>query len=238
MAVIWYMTVDRIAHDHSRDHGCKETMNDQGRISLIIAGLTGGIATGKSTVAGMFRELGAEVVDADLIARDVVKKGAPAWKMIKDEFGDDILLDNHEIDREKLGDLIFNDTERKDRLNRIVHPAVFHEIGERIKQIEKNSPDAIVILDVPLLIEAGMQDGFSNVILVYVPEEVQAERLMQRDGFSKQEAFARIRSQMPIEEKKTIADIVIDNTKDLEHTRRQAVNVYTCLSDKLMKEDA
>ena len=199
---------------------------------MIIAGLTGGIATGKSTVAKMFKDAGAVIVDADLIAREVVEKGTPAWKRIRDEFGDKILLDDEEIDRDKLGDIIFNDPEKKEFLNSIVHPAVFHEIGERINKIEKGSPDAVVILDVPLLIEAGMQDGFSHVILVYITEEMQVKRLMKRDGFSEQDAFARIRSQMPIDEKKDIAGIVIDNSEDLEKTRRQTLDVYRYLSRK------
>jgi len=199
---------------------------------LIIAGLTGGIATGKSTVAKMFKDAGAVIVDADLIAREVVEKGTPAWKRIRDEFGDEILLDDEEIDRDKLGDIIFNAPEKKEILNSIVHPAVFHEIGERINKIEKGSPDAVVILDVPLLIESGMQDGFSDVILVYITEEMQVKRLMKRDDFSEQDAFARIRSQIPIDEKKDIAGIVIDNSEDLEKTRRQVLDVYKYLSRK------
>jgi len=199
---------------------------------LIIAGLTGGIATGKSTVSKILKEAGAVIVDADLIAHEVVEKGTPAWKRIRDEFGDQILLDDEEIDRDKLGDIVFNDSEKKELLNGIVHPAVFHEIGERIKKIEQDSPDAVVILDVPLLIEAGMQDGFTDVILVYIPEEMQVKRLMKRDNFSEQDALARIRSQMPIDEKKNIVDIVIDNSDDLENTGRQALDVYNYLSQK------
>lgn len=199
---------------------------------MIIVGLTGGIATGKSTVAKMFKEAGAVIVDADLIAREVVEKGTPAWKKVKDEFGDEILLDDQEIDRDKLGDIIFNNPEKKELLNSIVHPAVFQKIGERINKVEQDTPDAVVILDVPLLIESGMQDGFSDVVLVYITEEMQVKRLMDRDGFSEKDAFARIRSQMPIAEKKDIVDIVIDNSEGLENTRRQVVEVYTRLSGK------
>jgi dephospho-CoA kinase len=199
---------------------------------LIIVGLTGGIATGKSTVAEMFREAGAVIVDADLIAREVVEKGTPAWEKIRIEFGDEVLLDNQEIDRDKLGDIIFNDPEKKELLNSIVHPAVFQKMGERINEVEQDSPDAVVILDVPLLIESGMQDGFSDVVLVYITEELQVKRLMTRDGFSEKDAFSRIQSQMPIDEKKDIVDTVIDNSKGLEHTRKQVLEVYSHLSGK------
>ena len=197
---------------------------------MIIVGLTGGIATGKSTVAKMFSEEGAHIVDADLIAREVVEKGNPAWERIRAEFGDEILLDNHEIDRDKLGDIIFNDPGKKELLNSIVHPAVFEKIGDRIKEIEQSEPEALVILDVPLLIEARMRDGFSDVVLVYITEEMQVKRLMERDGYSEKDAYARIRSQMPIDEKKDMVDSVIDNSKDLEHTRKQVKNIYTRLS--------
>lgn len=199
---------------------------------MIIVGLTGGIATGKSTVAKMFKEAGAVIVDADLIAREVVEKGTPTWKKVRDEFGDEILLDDQEIDRDKLGDIIFNNPEKKEMLNSIVHPAVFQKIGERIKKIEQDAPDAVVILDVPLLIESGMQDGFSDVVLVYITEEMQVKRLMGRDGLSEKDAFARIRSQMSIAEKKDMVDIVIDNSEGLENTRRQVMEVYTRLSGK------
>lgn len=200
---------------------------------MILVGLTGGIATGKSTVAEMFNDKGAVIVDADVIAREVVLKGTPAWEKIRAEFGDEVLLDDGEIDRDKLGDIIFNDTEKKDLLNSIVHPAVFEKMGERIKKVEEEMPDALVMLDVPLLIESGMQSGFSNVVLVYVTEDIQVKRLMARDGYSEKDAFARIRSQMPIDEKKDKVDIVIDNSKDLEHTRRQVLDIYNRLSARL-----
>jgi len=180
----------------------------------------------------MFSEQGAVIVDADVIARDVVQKGTPAWEKIRAEFGDEILLDSREIDRDKLGDIIFNDTAKKKLLNRIVHPAVFEKMGERIKTIEEDTPDALVMLDVPLLIESGMQDGFSHVILVYVTEDIQVKRLMARDGYSEQDAYARIRSQMPIDEKKDKVDIVIDNSRGPAHTREQVLDVYTRLSGK------
>ena len=200
---------------------------------MILVGLTGGIATGKSTVAEMFNDKGAVIVDADVIAREVVLKGTPAWEKIRAEFGDEVLLDDGEIDRDKLGDIIFSDTEKKDLLNSIVHPAVFEKMGERIKKVEEEMPDALVMLDVPLLIESGMQSGFSNVVLVYVTEDIQVKRLMARDGYSEKDAFARIRSQMPIDEKKDKVDIVIDNSKDLEHTRRQVLDIYNRLSARL-----
>jgi len=118
-----------------------------------------------------------------------------------------------------------------------VHPAVFQKMGERIKKVEQDTPDAVVILDVPLLIESGMQDGFSDVVLVYITEEMQVKRLMGRDGLSEKDAFARIRSQMSIAEKKDMVDIVIDNSEGLENTRRQVMEVYTRLSGKYYKKE-
>ena len=191
-----------------------------------VIGLTGGIATGKSTVSAIFEKAGAVIIDADRIARDVVKKGLPAYRKIIDTFGDKILAPDGEIDRSVLGDIIFNDPQQKQLLNRIVHPYVSTETDLQLKQIEKNHPNTIVILDIPLLIEAQMHEDLSDVIVVYVPEHTQIERLMQRDGISKADALARVRSQMPIEEKKDLATIVIDNSGTRENTRKQTLDIF------------
>jgi len=199
---------------------------------LIVAGLTGGIATGKSTVSAAFKDAGAIVIDADEIARDVVKKGRPAWQAIVDRFGRHILQPNNEIDRARLADIIFKYEEQKLKLNSIVHPYVIDETARRLEEIKKQHPDAIVILDVPLLFEAGMLEGLDEVIVAFTPEYIQLQRLTARDHLSAEEAFSRIRSQMPIEEKKKRATIVIDNSYSLESTRRQTLEVFQRLLKK------
>jgi dephospho-CoA kinase len=193
---------------------------------VIVVGLTGSIATGKSSVASVFREAGAKVIDADRLARDAVKKGTPAWRAVVDTFGPGILLPSGEIDRPQLGAVIFNDPIQRDRLNAIVHPHVIAETAKMLEQIEIQDPQAVVVLDVPLLFEAGMDEGLDEIIVVYVPESVQRQRLMARDRLSVKEAMARIRTQIPIEEKKNRATIVIDNSAEPSVTRAQALAVH------------
>ncbi len=205
-----------------------------GKITPI--GLTGGISTGKSTVSGMLSELGAVVIDADKIAFDAVLKGQPAWQKITDCFGECILLGNGEINRKALGDIIFNDPDKKNALNMIVHPEVFSEMGRQVIEASKR-PGTVIILDVPLLIESGMDKGMSEVILVYTPEKVQLERLMARDNINSAEAMARIRSQMPVEEKKRHATIIIDNSFSIRETREQVIKIFNQLKNRCAKVD-
>jgi len=199
---------------------------------LIVAGLTGGIASGKSTVSKMLKKQGAVIIDADRIAHNVVKKGEPAWQQIRDYFGNEILLPNREINRAYLGDIVFNDVAQKKVLNEIVHPFVLEKMTEELKQVEETARDSIVILDVPLLIESGMHKGISDVILVYIPERLQLERLIARDNISVADATSRIKSQMPIDEKKNYASIVIDNSKSIEETRKRTLSVFRTLTKK------
>ena len=191
-----------------------------------VIGLTGGIASGKSTVSGILENAGAVIIDADRIARDVVNKGRPAYREIIDTFGDKVLSADGEIDRGMLGDIIFKDPQKKQLLNRIVHPYVKKETDRQLKQIEKHHPNAIVILDIPLLLEAQMHKDLSEVIVVYVPEETQINRLIKRDGISHADALARVHSQMPIEEKKNLATIVINNSGSRENTRKQTLKIF------------
>jgi len=200
---------------------------------LVIAGLTGGIATGKSTVSSILREVGAIIIDADAIARDAVKKDLPAWHEIVRIFGKDVLLPDGEIDRARLGDIIFRDASKKEILNKIVHPHVIQKVAELIEEIGKKFPDSIVILDVPLLIEAGMDKGLEDVILVYTPEWIQIERLIERDGITEEEALLKIHSQIPIEDKKKVASVMIDNSGTLQATRERALEVLNYLKKKL-----
>ena len=194
-----------------------------------VIGLTGGIATGKSTVSAILKKAGAEIIDADRIAREVVKKGLPAYREIVENFGETVLLSNGEINRSVLGDLIFNDPRKKQLLNRIVHPHVRRETNRQLKDMENSSPDTIAVLDIPLLFEAEMHKDLSEVIVVYAPEHIQVKRLMKRDNISEADAVARVRSQMPIEEKKNRATIVIDNSGTMQDTRKRTLEIFKTL---------
>lgn len=191
-----------------------------------VIGLTGGIATGKSTVSAILENAGAVIIDADRIARRVVKKNLPAYRQIVAQFGESVLLPDGEINRTALGNLIFNDSRKKQLLNSIVHPHVRRETDRQLRHIAKNNPNALVILDIPLLLEAGMRKDLSEVIVVYAPEHIQIRRLMERDHISQEDALTRIRSQMPIEEKKSFATMVIDNSGSIESTRKQTLEIF------------
>jgi dephospho-CoA kinase len=199
---------------------------------MIIAGLTGGIASGKSTVAGYFAEAGARIIDADTIAREVVKPGSLACEEIRTAFGADVFLPAGGIDRQRLGDLVFNDPAKKKRLEAIVHPRVFDRMEVLAAETARQYPDALIILDIPLLLETKRNRRLDAVIVVYVPEAVQLERLMKRDGISAKAARARIRSQMPMEEKRRIADLVIDNSGDRQACRKQTLAIFRQLNQR------
>jgi len=197
---------------------------------VVIAGLTGGIASGKSTVSAVLAEAGARVIDADRIAREAARKGTAVHADIVAHFGRDILLPDGEIDRQRLGDIVFNDPVEKQVLEGLIHPWVREETARRLERIRGDEPNAVVILDVPLLFEAGMHHGLAEVIVVVAPEAAQLARLMARDRLAPAEALARIRSQMPIEHKKALATRVIDNSGSREHTRTQTLEVYRSLA--------
>lgn len=187
-------------------------------------GLTGGIASGKSTVTKMIRELGIPVIDADQVARDVVKVGEEAYTQIVATFGQDILQANGEIDRAKLGAIVFHNEQERKKLNAIVHPAVRRRMMAEKEEYVQSGAETIV-LDIPLLFESELTHLIDKVIVVYVDDEVQLERLMKRNGFSKEEALARIRSQMPLREKVKKADAVINNNGTVEETKQQLLQI-------------
>lgn len=193
-------------------------------MGVVIAGLTGGIATGKSTVSAIFRKLGACIIDADKVAREVVEKGTPAWKEIKEFFGDGVLNPDGSVDRAKLGSIVFRDESKRKRLEGIVHPRVFEEIEKQIYEIKKETKDAIIILDIPLLIESGYQIKVDKVIVVYAGEKEQVSRLSKK--ISAEDALKRIMSQMSIDEKKKFADYIIDNTGSVEETEAQCRKIF------------
>lgn len=184
-------------------------------------GLTGGIACGKTTVATSLVRRGALLIDADLVAREVVEPGSPILKQVTLHFGQGILNPDGSLNRKALGERIFRDEASRKLLESILHPAIRLLIEERMDHFETEYPDKLVVIDVPLLYETGYEDMFSEVMVVYVPESVQLERLMNRDKLTEEQALSRIRAQMPIEEKKKRADILIDNQGDLLETERQ-----------------
>lgn len=185
-----------------------------------IIGITGGIASGKSTVSLYLQELGFTIVDADLASRAVVEPGEEAYHQVVEAFGEDILLTDGNIDRVKLGSIIFNDQEKRLLLNGIVHPAVRNWM--RVKtEAALSSGEETVFMDIPLLFESKLTFMVDKTLLVYVDEQVQLQRLMNRNGLSETEALARINSQMPLADKKALADAVIDNNGDINETKRQ-----------------
>jgi dephospho-CoA kinase len=202
---------------------------------LLIAGLTGGIASGKSTVADIFQKAGARIVDADAIARRVVAPGLPAWQSIKAVFGNQVIQPDGALNRPLMGELVFKDKKLRRRLEGIIHPQVRDQMDREVARILEASPDALVIKDIPLLFESEMTDGLSEIIVVYVPMALQLERLMQRDGIDPEAARARIKAQMPIEEKRRLGTLVIDNSGDLSHTEAQTMKIFEELADRARK---
>lgn len=196
---------------------------------MLVVGLTGGYASGKSTVARIFVEMGAVLIDADELAREVVRPGKPAWSEIVAHFGKGILLENSEIDRKALAEIIFRDEKERERLNSIVHPMVLEEELKAIDEIRGKKPDAIVIMNVPLLIESGHFNYCDRIVVVTVDEETHIKRLMDRDGFTREEAIRRISSQMPLSEKVKYADFVIDNNGSIEETKREVRKIFALL---------
>lgn len=190
----------------------------------IVIGLTGGIASGKSTVAAMLRDFHIPIIDADMIAREVVEPGKEAYKEIIDAFGQEILQANGEIDRQKLGSIIFHNEEKRLLLNRIVHPAIRMEMNQQ-KEMYIEQGEKAVVLDIPLLFESKLTSLVHKILLVYVDEDVQLYRLMQRNHLTEEEARARIASQMSLKQKVTLADEVINNNDTIEHTKVQLINI-------------
>jgi dephospho-CoA kinase len=201
----------------------------RGKDHRLLLGVTGGIATGKSTVVNMLRELGAPLIDFDLIARQVVEPEKPAWKDIVAYFGEQVLQEDRQLDRKKLSDIVFRDFEKRKKLEGFTHPRIFESFIKQLNGIVEKDPDAIILVDVPLLIELNLQYMFHKTLLVYVPRETQIKRLMERDGISEEEALSRIKAQMPIDEKVGYADYVIHNEQSLEETRRQALELWQTL---------
>lgn len=182
----------------------------------VILGLTGGIATGKSTVVSLFKSMCFPIIDADVIAREIVEVGKPALKKIVDAFGSEIVTGDGLLDRKKLGEIIFSDEKKRKRLNELLSPFLKEAILTQIA--DKKNQASLIIVDIPLLYEGGYDKFVDEVAVVYVPQEIQLARLMKRDHLSKEQAQQRIASQLSIEKKKQQADIVFDNGKSIPET--------------------
>ena len=187
----------------------------------MIIGLTGGIASGKSTVSNYLAELGAIIIDADKIAHEIMEKGKTAYWQVIEAFGREILAENGEIDRSRLGKIVFNNLEKKKILEEITHPQVIREMREKIE--EYRAENKVIVLDIPLLFEAGLEFMVDEIWVVYVDRGTQLQRLIARDGLSYEEANKRIQAQMSLEKKRVLADFVINNKGNIEDLKRQVL---------------
>lgn len=187
---------------------------------MLVIGLTGGIATGKSTVSDYLLSLGVPVIDADVISREVVEPGRVGLMRLVQTFGSHLLKANGQLDRAALAELLFHNDDIRRQVNDLLHPLIYETIFEQVADCRlKGEP--LVFLDIPLLFESGELEYFDEIWLVYVPEDIQLKRLMQRDHLSKEAGQARLKSQLAIEAKKSLADVIIDNTGSINETQKQ-----------------
>ncbi|MEW6363314.1 MAG: dephospho-CoA kinase [Acidobacteriota bacterium] len=203
--------------------------------SILRVGLTGGIACGKSAVTRELGRLGCTIIDADLIAREVVEPGRPGWKKVVEHFGERILLPDSQIDRSALARIVFAKEAQRRALNRILHPLIIEVEEERIGWLVRHGFRGIVIVEAALLIEAGRHKNYDQLIVVYCDPKVQLKRLTMRDGISIAEARRRIRAQMDIEEKKKLATHVIDASGSLRDTQREVQKVYCSIINEFLR---
>jgi dephospho-CoA kinase len=193
---------------------------------MIIAGLTGGVATGKSTVSRFFQDCGAVLIDADLLARLVVEPGKPAWKDLVRTFGKRILNPDRTLNRPALGQIVFQSAAHLKRLNAIMHPRIAREQTRLAREIAQKDPDAVIIYDAPLLIEANAHRRMQRLIVVATDRKTQLARLQRRNHFSRAQAIRRVNSQMPLKKKIALADHVIDGTMSPTQLRHAVTQIY------------
>ncbi|QQS49308.1 MAG: dephospho-CoA kinase [Acidobacteriota bacterium] len=193
---------------------------------MLKVGLTGGIATGKSFILSVFRELGCEVIDADLVAHQVMEPGRPAFDEIVAHFGEDVIGPDGKLDRGRIGALVFADKAQREKLNSIVHPRVFEAQAVWFAEVEGRNPDAIAVVDAALMIETGSWRRFDKLIVAWCAPELQLQRLIERNSLTEEQARARIAAQMPSDEKLKFADYAIDTSRGFEDTRSQVEAVY------------
>ena len=196
-----------------------------------VVGLTGGIACGKSTVSEILRRLGVPIVDADRIAREVVEPGSPVLAAIVREFGPNVLLPDGTLDRAALGSLVFGDAAARARLNALVHPAIQERSGAQLAE-HARAGAPIAIYDAALILENGLGGAMDALLVVAVPEDVQVDRLVRRDGISRAAALARIRAQMPLAEKIAAADWVVDNSGTLAETEERVRGIWQAVKER------
>jgi dephospho-CoA kinase len=198
---------------------------------MLKVGLTGGIATGKTFVVSVLRELGCEVIDADTVAHQVIEPGQPAYRDIVNYFGSGILNEDGTVNRAALGAIVFADKDQREKLNSIVHPRVFEAQEKWFRDVANRDPNAIAVIDAALMIETGSYRRFDKLIVVYCDPELQVQRLMDRNNLTREQAIARISAQMPSEEKLKYGDYIINTSSGFEDTRRQVEEVYAELRE-------
>lgn len=198
---------------------------------MIKIGITGGIATGKSTVADIIRSQKIPVIDADTIAREVVEPDELAYQQIVKEFGSEILNENRQLNRQKLAEIVFSDEKQLDKLNQIIQPEIFKRIEEILELFEEQQTP-LIFLEIPLLYENGYQKILDQVWLVYLDQDRQLQQLIKRDAISKEQAFLRVNSQMPLEEKKNIADVVIENSRSKNELKETVIKLLSEISNE------
>ena len=204
---------------------------------MLIVALTGGIGSGKSTVARMFKDKGAHLIDFDYLARLVVEPDKPAWREIIDYFGPKILSYDRTLNRSALAKIIFSDDKSRKILESFTHPRIFEERDILIKAIKEKDPSSIVIIDFPLLFELGLNKKFDKVILVYVKIDIQLKRIIKRDGLEKEGVERRLDAQILIEEKRSFSDYIVNNEGSLNNTRDQVRNIINELKELAKKKE-
>jgi len=193
---------------------------------MLIVGLTGGVASGKTTVSRVLKKEGAYIIDADQMARELVRPHTPVWKELVRAFGKDILRKDGSIHRKKLADIVFADLRQRKLLNQILHPRIRKEMMRRTKEIGRKDPEAVVVVDAPLLVELGEHRKMDKLIVVTSTQAQRIERLKKRDGIGPEEAQRIFSSQMPVENKVKLADFVIRNEGSFQETRQKAREVF------------
>jgi dephospho-CoA kinase len=205
---------------------------------FLLVGLTGGIATGKSTVSALLRQLGCEIIDADLLAREVVEPGQPALAQIVTEFGRDVVTAAGALDRKKLGAIVFANPERRRRLEAITHPAIRDRFQARLDELAERGFVGLVVFDAAVMIESGNYKNMDRLVVVVTDEPTQLARLHGRDGTDDAENRRKVASQMPLAEKAKLADYVIDNSGDREATAEHVRRVFAALMSELEARSA
>ncbi|MBT3226738.1 MAG: dephospho-CoA kinase [Deltaproteobacteria bacterium] len=203
----------------------------RGTDSRLLIGVTGSIATGKSTVASMLEELGAPIIDFDVLAHEVVEPDLPAWKDIVAFFGEQILQEDRSLDRQRLSDIVFNDMVKRKKLESFIHPRIQEKFILQLLEITQKDPEAIVQVVIPLLIELNLQYLFDNLLVVHIPQEMQVKRLSKRDGITEETALNILQSQISIDEKVGYAEYVVHNDKTVAETRKQVEKLWQTLKE-------